>query len=92
MKSIPISFITLNAINKHPSHAIQMHTHTHAYKVFAMWSHIQAYTGNVNIYGPLLTLTCICARWTYFLIILYVLPLLFLSQKTLPFHTLLTLT
>ena len=47
---------------------IYMHTH----KVFMIWSHIQAYKGDVNIYGPLWTLTCICAMWTYFLIILYI--------------------
>ena len=47
---------------------IYMHTH----KVFMIQSHIQAYKGNVNVYGPLWTLTCICAMWTYFLIILYI--------------------
>ena len=35
-------------------------------------SHNLAYTGNTNVYGLLWTLTYICTRWTYFLIILYV--------------------
>ena len=54
MKSIPISFITLNAINKHPLHAIKMHILTHM-----KWSHIQAYKGNMNVYGPLWTLSSV---------------------------------
>ena len=80
MKSIPISFITLNSIDKHLLHASQMHILTYT-QVFMMWNRIQAYKGDVNIYGPLWTLTCICTMWTYFLIILYIFPLLFFSQK-----------
>ena len=53
----------------------------HIYKEFAIQSHIQAYKGNANIYGPLWTMTCICAVWTSFLIILYLFPLLFLPKR-----------
>ena len=38
---------------------------------FVIRSHIQAYKGDANVYGPLWTLTCICAMWTFFLIIPY---------------------
>ena len=48
--------------------------HMHIYKEFAIWSRIQAYKGDVNVYGPLWTPTCICAVWTFFFIILYVFP------------------
>ena len=34
MKSIPITFITPNAINKHLSHALQMHIHTYTSSVY----------------------------------------------------------
>ena len=57
--------------------------HTHIYEGFKVWSCIQAYKGDVNVYGPLWTLTCIHAVWTYFFIILYVFPFLFLPKKTL---------
>ena len=57
--------------------------HTHIYEEFKVWSRIQAYKGDVNVYGPLWTPTCICAIWTYSLIILYVFPLLFFPKKTL---------
>ena len=33
---------------------------------FVIRSHIQAYKGDANIYGPLWTPTCICAVWTFF--------------------------
>ena len=46
--------------------------HMYIHEEFAIRSHIQAYKGDVNVYGPLWTPTCICAMWTYFLIILYV--------------------
>ena len=62
-----------------PTKCIYMYT----YKEFTMWRHIQAYKGDTNIYGLLWTPTCICAVWTYFLIILHNFPLLFFSQKTL---------
>ena len=62
-----------------PTRCIHVYTH----KEFMIWSQIQVYKGNVNIYGPLWTPTCICAIWTYFLTILYIFPLLFVSQKTL---------
>ena len=55
----------------------------HIYEEFTIQSHIQAYRGNANVYGPLWTLICICAVWTYFLIILYIFPLLFFPKKTL---------
>ena len=38
----------------------------HIYEEFVIRSHIQAYKGNMNVYGPLWTLTCICAVWTFF--------------------------
>ena len=73
MKSTPIIFITLNSIKKYLSHASQMHIHTykHIDKEFKIQSCIQAYKGDTNVYGPLWTLTCRCAVWTFFLIILY---------------------
>ena len=55
----------------------------HIYKELEVQSRIQAFKDNANIYGPLWTPTCICAVWTYSLIILYVLPLLFFPKKTL---------
>ena len=42
--------------------------HTHIYEEFTIWSHIQAYKDNTNVYGPLWTPTCICAVWTFFLL------------------------
>ena len=58
--------------------------HMHIYEEFTIWSHIQAYKGDANIYGPLWTPTCICIMWTYFFIILYVFfSLLFFPKKTL---------
>ena len=33
MKSVPISFISSNAIDQHPLHASQMHIHTHTQSV-----------------------------------------------------------
>ena len=62
-----------------PTKCIYMHT----YEEFTMWRCIQAYKGNANVYRPLWTPTYICAIWTYFLIILYIFPLLFFPQKTL---------
>ena len=56
-----------------------------------MQSHIQAYKGNTNVYGPLWTPTCICAMCTYFLIILYIFPLLFFPERTLSSTTLSTI-
>ena len=40
--------------------------HMHIYEEFVIRSCIQAYKGDVNLYGPLWTPTCICAMWTYF--------------------------
>ena len=57
--------------------------YTHINKEFTIQRHIKAYKGDTNIYGPLWTPTCICAMWTFFFIILYVFPSLFLSKKTL---------
>ena len=87
MKSTSIIFITLNSINKHLSHVSQMHTHAYIYEEFVIRSHIQAYKGDMNVYGPLWTPTCICTVWTFFLIILYLFSSLILSQKTLSFPT-----
>ena len=55
--------------------------YTHAHKVFVIWNHIQAYKGDTNVYGPLWTPTCICTVWTYFLIILYIFPILFFPKR-----------
>ena len=43
----------------------------HIYEEFVIRSHIQAYKGDANIYGPLWTLTCICAVWTFFFFFSY---------------------
>ena len=40
MKSASISFISLNTIDQHHSHAIQMHIH-HTHEVFAIQSHFR---------------------------------------------------
>ena len=45
-----------------PTKCIYVHTH----EEFTMQTHIQAYKGNTNVYGPLWTLTHICTIWTYF--------------------------
>ena len=45
-----------------PHKCIYIHTN----EEFMVWSCIQAYKGDANIYGPLWTLTCICAMWTFF--------------------------
>ena len=88
MKLIPINVqITLTYTFHMLTKCIYVHTH----EEFTMQSHIQAYKGNANIYGPLWTPTCICAMWTYFLIILYIFPLLFFSQKTFSSPTLSTI-
>ena len=57
---------------------------------FVIWSCIQAYKGNANVYEPLWTPTCICAVWTFFPY--YFLSFLFLlfPKKTLSSPTLLT--
>ena len=51
------------------------------HEVFTIQSHIQVPKGDVNVYGSLWTPTCICAVWTYFLIILYIFPLLFFPKR-----------
>ena len=53
----------------------------HIYEEFEVQSHIQAYKGDVNVYGPLWTLTCICTVWTHFFIILYVFIFLFPPKR-----------
>ena len=65
--------------------------YTYINKEFMIWSCIKAYEGDVNVYGPLWTPTCICSMWTFFLIILYVFPSLFLPKKTLSSPTSLTI-
>ena len=57
---------------KNLSHTSHKCIYMHIEQEFTTWSHILAHTGNMNIYGCLWTLTCICAGWTYFLILLYV--------------------
>ena len=64
----------------------------HIYEEFKVRSHIQAFMGNANIYGPLWTLTCICAVWTSFLIILYLFSFLIFPKKTLSSPTSSTIT
>ena len=59
--------------------------YSHTHKVFMIRSLIQAYKGDTNVYEPLWTPTCICAIWTYFLIILYIFPLLFFPKRH--YHT-----
>ena len=78
MKSIPICSITQNSIDRHPPHVSQMHICTYTQSVYDA----EPYTGlYANIYGPLWTPSSICAIWTYFLIILYIFPFLFLSKR-----------
>ena len=55
--------------------------YTHIHQVFTIWSCIQAYKCDANVYGPLWTPTCICAMWTYFLTILYIFPILFFLKR-----------
>ena len=55
--------------------------HMHIYEEFVIWSRIQAYKGDANVYGPLWTLTYICTVWTSFLIILYIFHSLFLPKR-----------
>ena len=57
--------------------------YTRIYKEFAIQSHIQAYKGDANVYGPLWTPTCICAVWTYFSYYSLSFFSLIISQKTL---------
>ena len=64
----------------------------HIYEEFAIQSCILAYKGDANIYGPLWTPTCICVMWIFFLIILYIFPILFFPQKTLSSPISLTIT
>ena len=66
-----------------PHKCIYSHTHVE----FVMWNHIQAYKCDMNVYGPLWTRTCICAIWTYFLIILNIFSFLISFQKTFPIIT-----
>ena len=65
-----------------PTKCIYSHTH----EVFVIWSHIQAYKSNMNVYGPSWTPTCICAVWIYFLIILYIFPFLFFPKDIITPH------
>ena len=60
----------------------------HIYEEFEVQSCIQAFKGSTNVYGPLWTPTCICAVWTHFFIILYVLLFLFLPKRLYhsPYH------
>ena len=55
--------------------------YTHTNEEFKIQSCIQAYKGNTNVYGPLWTPTCICAIWTFFLIILYLFHFLFFPKR-----------
>ena len=55
--------------------------YTHIHQEFTIWSRIKVYKGDTNVYGPLWTLSCICAMWIYFLIILYIFPILFFFPK-----------
>ena len=53
----------------------------HIYEEFKVQSHIQVFKGNMNIYGPLWILTCICAVWTHFFIIPYAFLFLHLPKR-----------
>ena len=55
--------------------------YTHTNKEFIIQSCIKAHKGDINVYGPLWTTTCIWVVWTFFLIILYVFPFLFLPKR-----------
>ena len=50
-----------------PHKCINIHTN----EEFMIRSRVQAYKGDVNVYEPLWTQTCICAVWTFSLIIPY---------------------
>ena len=53
---------------------------------FMVRSRIQAYKGDANVYGPLWTPTCICAVWTFFLIISYLFfPYFFQKDFIIPY-------
>ena len=82
MKSTSIIFITLNPIDNHLSHVSQMHTHAYIRRVCDLepYSGIQ---GQRKHLWTLVDLTCICAVWTFFLIILYVFSFHISFQKTL---------
>ena len=77
LQSSSLHSIPLTNILRIPHKCIHIDIH----EEFAIRSHIQAYKGDANIYGPLWTLTSICAVWTYFLIILYVFPLIFFPKR-----------
>ena len=62
-----------------PHKCIYIHTN----EEFVIWSHIQAYKGDANVYGPLWTPTCICAVWTFFPYYSLSFLSLFLPKKTL---------
>ena len=83
MKSILITFITPNVIDRHLLHAYQMHIYMHTYEKFMMQSHIQVYKGDANVYRPLWTPICICALWTYFSYYSLCFTFLISSQKLL---------
>ena len=65
MKSTSTIFITLYSIDKHLSHASQMHTHTYIGRVHdsELYSGIQWRCEHL---WTLWTPTCICAVWTFF--------------------------
>ena len=48
---------------------------------FVIRSHIQAYKGDANVYGPLWTPTCICAVWTFFPLLFLIFSFIISSQK-----------
>ena len=50
---------------------------------FVIWSRIQAYKGDTNVYGPLWTPTCICTIWTFFPYYSLSFSFIISSQKTL---------
>ena len=79
------NWLQLSSLHSIPSTNIFRMPHKsiymHIYKEFTIRSCIQAYKGDANIYGPLWTPTCICAMWTFFLIILYLFPLLFFPKR-----------
>ena len=83
MKSTSIIFITLNSIDKHLSHASQMHIHTYTSSFYdsELYSGIQGQRKHLwTLVDPELHMRCVDIFPVYSI---YIFPFLFLSQKTL---------
>ena len=90
---IDFNYLHYTQFNQQTPFACLTNAYTHIYmkssRSGAVFRHTKGYT---NVYGPLWTPTCICTMWTYFLIILYIFPFLFFTQKTLSSPISLTIT